>query len=130
MINITKGQMLSLIDKVLGWQYQVKISPENLPSRAVLFANAFEDPKPGRTDRMLLSGYTVLIEKYVDSGEFLSPESLLDVEMLMPRKALLQFFRSLASKTEWDKAAVQEFLIWLEKRLTNGTYSLDHCTLF
>lgn len=115
MINVTKAELLSMICQTLS-KDDSNQSLQRVRTRAdEFFAKAFVLPNRVQGDRMLLSGYTVLLDRDVEFRKFLSPGELLNTEMLMSKSAIELYFIQLGME-----------LGWAEERAIHNSHYIAH----
>lgn len=92
MINLTKDEFIKMIVRITSTYHE-----DWMYSKVRAFANGvYQNSIPqglGVTDRFVIGGYTVLLDKDVESRELCDPEADLMVNFLLPQTGLKEYLK-------------------------------------
>lgn len=94
MMNITKGDFIGLIASAQSLLYP-QCDPETLHKNAQKIYASLIPERQGKTDRLVLSGYMVLLEGSLSYKQIADPSQCQNVNLLLPRKGLELYFQDL-----------------------------------
>ena len=128
MINLTKGEFIKMIIRMTAtyhedWTYSKVKS---------LAQSVYRDSIPegqGQTDRFVIAGYTVLMDKDVDHAKLRDPEEELTVNFLLPKTGLSEYLREEVKTCGYTGSdvdgEVDRILRSLKRKSKRRTYTLN-----